>query len=122
MLLDDDPKLKTIAGRASKRLGLASELGEIIIAESHYGDCNEYNGIYQQRKTKLGKRTIREKHYYPANPKTDPQKTWREVLAGAVADWQALTEEQKNAYRDLSKYAPMTGFNLYIRTRLLSTP
>jgi len=120
MIVTADKKLKTMALTTRKRLGLADELGEIIIGESKYGDNNHFNGIYQMRVTLRGKKSCRMNHYYPDNPQTEAQQTNRAKMATAVSDWQALTEEQKNNYRALSKYTHMTGFNLYIKTRLLS--
>lgn len=120
MIVNDNPKLRHIALTTRRRIAKADELGEYIIGESYYGDENPYNGIFQMRMTKRGKRPVRMCHYFPAQPNTEAQQHVRENMRTAVAEWHNLTDEQKKAYKELSKFSRMTGFNLYIRTRLLS--
>lgn len=54
--------------------------------------------------------------FRPTNPKTANQKAQRELMAAAVAAWQALysgTQDEWNvAARDV--YPPISGFNYYV--------
>lgn len=72
-------------------------------------------GIYQQRHTLKGVKTIRMKFYTPTNPRTVPQQANRTKFANAMAAWQGLTEEEKEVYRTRAKKRSMFGWGLFIR-------
>lgn len=77
-------------------------------------------GIYQQRKCKEGKISIRMKFYAPPYTRTEGQDVCRVNFADAVSAWQALTTEQKGVYNNRAKYKNYSGYNLYLREYLLS--
>jgi hypothetical protein len=80
----------------------------------------EIRGIYQQRMTRKGKRTIKMKMYAPTNPQTVLQQTNRQKFADAVIAWQALTNEEKNVYNQLKYPDQMSGYNKFISQYLKS--
>ena len=54
------------------------------------------------------------RYTYPYNPKTEPQQAWRTVFGQAVANWQAMTDEQKLPYNEWVINKPLSGYNRYI--------
>jgi len=75
-------------------------------------------GIYQLRKCKEGKISIKMKFYTPANPQTQSQQDNRQKLSDAVAAYQILTDEQKAVYHKRAIGMRMSGYNLYIREQM----
>ena len=65
-----------------------------------------------------------ERYYVPFNPRTEFQQEGRSMLTYAVASWQGLPAESKEAwnyYQDYRRRRPiMSGYNLYISKFLLS--
>lgn len=60
-------------------------------------------------------------HFIPTNPKTAAQMVQRNLMAAAVAGWQALYAGTKETWdiaaRDV--YPPISGFNYYVMQYLL---
>lgn len=54
-------------------------------------------------------------YYYPYNPRTDEQQSWRNVFAYAVANWQGFDDDTKMYYNRLQFPRHMSGYNRYIR-------
>ncbi|MFH1706129.1 MAG: hypothetical protein ABH867_04465 [Patescibacteria group bacterium] len=52
--------------------------------------------------------------FYPYNPQTYYQQSWRSVFAQGVANWQGFDEVVKQEYKSKSKNLLMTGFNYYL--------
>ena len=99
--------------------GSPAYYGRGIFGETIYGDITEIPvdpsfGIYQQRKCKEGKITIKMKFYTPRNPRTENQQANRAIFAAAVAAYQLLTAEQKMAYHKRAVGKKFTGYNLFI--------
>lgn len=102
----------------------------VDFGNSFFGDCifgdfiavysDPSFGIYQQRKCKEGKITIKMKFYTPYNPQTEPQQLNRSKIIFAVLAWQGLTPEQKSAYNYNAKGTIYSGYNLFVREYLLS--
>ena len=78
-------------------------------------DPLEIKGIYRVWRRWGFTQNFKEKFYVPTNPQTEPQQANRQKFAGAVAGWQALTQEQKNQYNKLAIGRYMSGYNLFIR-------
>ena len=78
------------------------------------------SGIYQMRKCHEGKIPIQINFYLYVITHTPGQQTRREKFVAAVAEWQGLTEEQKNVYREKAKRKNFSGYNLYLREYMLS--
>jgi hypothetical protein len=72
-------------------------------------------GIYQMRHTKKGKQVIKMKFYAPTNPRTQKQQANRQKFAAAMAEWQNLTREEKQAYNIRAKKVRKFGWGLFIR-------
>jgi len=53
-------------------------------------------------------------YYYPYNPKTVAQQTWRNKFAYAVGYWQSFDNSTKAYYNALQYPNVMSGFNRYI--------
>jgi hypothetical protein len=100
---------------ARKKLSYPNCFGESIFGWSKYGHYNELAGIYQRRNGKKGKITVREKFYWPANPRTGFQEVNRFKYAEAISVWQAMRDEEKLPYRKRAVNLNFSGFNLFIK-------
>ncbi len=52
--------------------------------------------------------------FYPYNPRTYRQQTWRNQLKQAVSNWHGFNQTVKNQYNQKTKNLTMTGFNYYL--------
>jgi hypothetical protein len=52
--------------------------------------------------------------FYPYNPRTYRQQTWRNQLKQAVNNWHGFNQTVKNQYNQQAKNLTMTGFNYYL--------
>lgn len=52
--------------------------------------------------------------FYPYNPQTYYQQSWRSVFAQGVNNWQGFDETVKQEYKSKAKNLLMTGFNYYL--------
>lgn len=68
-------------------------------------------GIFQEMP--YGRRLL--KSYYPYNPRSFAQQTWRNKFAYSVGDFQALSPELKEWWRKQGNKQSMTGMNRFIR-------
>lgn len=84
------------------------------------GQKIELSGVYQKRHSAGRSIFVRERFYFPANPKTEAQLRTRQNIRSAVASWRSLTEEQKIAYNKRAEGLNMSGYNLYIREYIKS--
>ena len=104
--------------RIRKRLSRPNQYGESVFGYSRYGHYNKYAGVYQQRNGVSGKINVKEKYYWPANPQTAPQQTNRAKMTAGVLAWQALTDNQKDVYRERAKPMPFFGYHLFLKEYL----
>lgn len=103
-----------LAGEIRGKIGANSAYGYDGYGGFKYGAGAKFFGIWQVR-TRFDKRVqVKMKYYWPTNPQTEAQQAWRAIFSAGVSAWQALSEEAKDVYRDLSKYFNLTGFNLYM--------
>lgn len=113
------------------RLGLPREFGRSMFGFSKYGaECELFDigndetinvyGIY--KRVTRGPRLIvlREPYYIPRNPRSIPQQAQRNKMTSAVAEWQALTNNQKSIYNEKAKGKHMYGYNVFLSEYLLS--
>lgn len=70
---------------------------------------------YGNLKPKGGRGHQQRAHVIPYDPKTAHQQALRARIADATAGWHALTENQRQTYRDRAAPLPYTGFNLWIK-------
>jgi len=75
---------------------------------------NPHAGIYQQRRRKGGSITVREKFYWPANPRTDTQQAWRAVFTAGVVAYHALSADDKKYWKKKGAKYHMTGYNKFL--------
>ena len=99
--------------------------GEAFFGTGGYGSTDpnpnaEFYGIYQMRRCKEGRIPIQMKFYKPTNPQTVDQQSQRAKITTAVSEWQNLTDEQKEVYNVNARKYHITGYNLYVKNRLLS--
>jgi len=117
--------------KASKTIGRYREFGCSMLGAVKFGEDPVYfefadgekieiSGIYQSRKSKKGPVFVRERFYFPSNPRTESQITTRQNLSSAVSAWQDLTEELKNIYNERARGFNMSGYNFYIREYIKS--
>lgn len=108
------------------RMGRPMLCGQAMCGWSHCGEAIEQAGVYTMRRKrqgiwkwrngKFGKASVCVvSHYWPLNPKTDPQKICQDKFALAISGWQALTSEQKAVYNERAKGRVLSGYNLFIR-------
>lgn len=95
-------------------------LGTIYFGDIEYGENERLGGIYAKRTTPTKKITIRMKYYVPKNTQQPQQQTWRSKFADAVANWQSLTNEQKEVYNKKAVGKPRSGYNIALREYMLS--
>jgi hypothetical protein len=57
--------------------------------------------------------TQRVPYYRPTNPRTAAQQLMRKVFADATAAWQALSEEEKDEWREKAKQEGQVGAHLF---------
>ena len=93
---------------------LWQEFGVLSFGDSNFGEILQLSGIYQNRRSEIGRFSHRLKYYRPTDPKTEPQQTNREKFAAAIAAWQSLTNPQKLVYNERAKRKHLSGYNLKI--------
>ena len=120
MVILTKPYMPIPADKLKRALGKPNELSDIILGVSEYGDSNEAVGIYQIRHTKKGRRVVRSNFYYPTQTYEPAAVAAREKFATAITNWQISSDEVKNYWRWKAKKLKMTGFNLFIKTVMLS--
>ena len=81
-------------------------------------DPHNLHGIYQQRKCREGKITIKEKFYTPTNPRTEAQQQNRGKFARAIRAWHILSPEEKKAWHKKSVGKNLYGISLFIREQM----
>ncbi len=69
---------------------------------------------------KRGRLTIARQKPIPTDPQTDLQLAQRQVYRDAVADWNALTPEEKEAYRGVCP--GLTPYQCYMKSALVYVP
>ena len=84
----------TLGARARKKLG-----GKIIY-HVRYGKQEQY------------------KYTTPTNPQTEDQQANRSKFATAVAAWQALSEDQKSAWRKKALGSTIPGYQFFLRKEM----
>jgi len=52
--------------------------------------------------------------FYPYNPQTYYQQSWRSIFIQGVDNWQGFNETVKGQYKEKAKNLIMTGFNFYL--------
>ncbi len=102
------------------KLGTSSNFGQLTFGETRFGQFKSEYGIYQQRRKRKIKITIKTKFYLPKNPKTERQMINRLKFKEAVKKWQNLTNNEKEKYNISTKYKNLSGYNLFIKLTLLS--
>lgn len=109
-----------VAGKIRGKIRASSGYGTRKYGGFHYGSGADVQGIYRVLSF-FGKQVqLKEKLYWPTNPRTGPQQTWRQIYADSVVAWQSLTDEQKEIYNEIAKNKPYSGYNLFQKEYLLS--
>jgi hypothetical protein len=110
------------APMVQKKLGRPSLLGEFVLGWSWLGHRNDYAGIYQKRHNFKENRVlpVKERFYWPTNPQTPTQQSWRETFADGMQEWASLTPEERAWYNNRALLLNLHGVNLFMREYLLS--
>lgn len=109
--------------------GWSCGFGAIRFGYGKYGDDNLAQGIYQRRHTGYNNHGyiaglpknvyyVRMKSYRPTNPNTESQQIARQVFREVIAEWQALTNEQKRVYSERGAKRNLSGYNVFISEHL----
>lgn len=61
---------------------------------------------------------IARRFFSPSNPRTAAQTARRIAYQSAVADWHALTAEEKSQWKEAGKARHITGFNAFLSATL----
>jgi len=61
-------------------------------------------------------------YYFPTNPRTGLQQSWRQIFANGMAAWHALSAEEKTAWNAEGRAHRLTGWSLFARHYLLTHP
>ena len=117
--------------KISKKWGRPTKYGVALYADNQYGD-DGYGagafgntddlgyGIYQQRKCKEGKITVKMKFYEPTQTWSQAKEDSQNKFAAAVAAYQLLTAEQKLVYHKRAVGRHFTGYNLFLKEYMSS--
>jgi hypothetical protein len=104
----------------SKKFSRSNCYGRANYGFSQYGHEDELAAIYQKKYFKNGPAISKENFYWPTNPRTPEQQSWREVFKNGKEAWQLLPNSEKKFYREKAKSYHFTGFNLFMRYWLKS--
>lgn len=102
------------------KIGRPADYGDKWYGWNEYGAFEDIYGIYRRRPTEKGVTLVKCQFYWPTNPQTAPQQSWRGVFTDGVIAYQALSEGEKETYRKEAEGKPLSGFNLYLREYLLA--
>ncbi|MBA7582563.1 hypothetical protein ES708_24494 [subsurface metagenome] len=69
---------------------------------------------------KRGSKTLLRRKPIPTDPKSPAQLTWRQVYRDAVASWNSLTTEEKEAWRGICPR--LTAYQCFMRSELVYVP
>jgi len=110
---------------AESMFNFGALFGIAVLGIDDYGAAAQiktdlFAGIYQQRKCREGKITIKEKFYVPTQRYTAVAIAARAKFAAAVAAYQILTEAQRLVYHKRAVGLHQSGFNLFIKEYMLS--
>lgn len=108
-----DEKQRTYFFSGWGKFGFSGGFGLIRPGIARYGFYSDLAGVYQRRKTKIGKRGIRCIFYITSNPQTPAQQANRMKFRDGMLAWQALTptEKQKIIYSaKRARIAPQSYF------------
>jgi hypothetical protein len=97
-----------------KRYGKPNQFGQVVYGWSWFGNTDEKIDVYRLRHYNSKKMSGNLPYYMTANPQTEEQQTNRAKFSNAVASWQNLTDEEKNAYNELSTGTNKSGYNIFI--------
>ena len=100
---------------ARKKFGLPNFFGGAWYGVSVYGDDIEMSGVYQERHYNKKRVSVRMRHMFPANPRTEKQQAWRNLFRLGVNTWHDLTDNEKELYNERAKRYHFEGFNLFLR-------
>jgi len=130
-MLETNNKKFLLSNTAQKSIGGFCEFGcsmygktyygkEPVVIEFEDGKILEISGVYQKRKSKKGTFIVKERFYFPKNPRTESQQAVRQNIRNAVVFWQDLTSNEKAQYNERAKGKNFSGYNLFIREYILS--
>ena len=110
---------------AESTFNFGALFGVAVLGFDNYGASSQiqtdlFAGIYQQRKCREGKITIREKFYVPTQTWSQAKENAQVKFAAAIAAYQILTEAQKLVYHKRAVGMHLSGYNLFIKEYMLS--
>jgi len=85
-------------------------LGLMKLGWNRLGD----DRVRYELKRKSSQFCIRTKHYWPKNPQTETQQTWRAIFSAGVTAWHALTASEKLYYNRLKFPERQSGFTRFM--------
>lgn len=125
------PYEKIPAFKITKRLGRPNQCGWAICGWSQCGDVNDCSGVYQQRVRRLdfwtpgytpaGKKdNFIMKPAWPSQPPSEARDAQQAKFSTALSMWQALTNEQKQAYNLIATRRSRRGYDYFMSKTLKS--
>ena len=114
-----------------KRLGLPNKCGWAVPGWSQCGDDNDFTGVYQQRRRRIGcwhawrignpkPLNFVMKPAWPSQPASALRDAQQEKLKTALPMWQALTSAEKDVYNVIATKRSKRGYDLFMRQTLKS--
>ena len=108
-----------------KRLGLPNKCGWAVPGWSQCGDDNDFTGVYQARKKRIGNwhnwrigdpkpLTFVMKPTWPTPVYCAANEARRAKLKTALSMWQALTNAEKNVYNDIASRISKRGYDYFM--------
>lgn len=126
----DSPQ-KEMGFTIQKRLGSPNMFGWIIPGWSEFGDDNEYSGVYQQRRPRVGngklapiqfgsQKNFIQRPCWPSQPPSAARDAQQAKFSTALSMWQNLTEDEKRAYNEKASKISKRGYDLFMSITLKS--
>jgi hypothetical protein len=122
---------KIPAFKITKQLGLPNMCGWAIPGWSECGDDNNYSGVYQARRRRIGNNenwrigdpkplNFFMRPYWPTQPPSALRDAQQDKFKTALLMWQALTSEQKMFYNRIATRRSKRGYDLFMSQTLKS--
>jgi len=109
-----------VAASVSGIWGLTGELGWNRLGLFALGLENPDAGILRTRPSPTGQQTVLYPFYTQYAPRTPGQQACSSLFASGMADWSALSPEEKEEFNERAKRYRLHGVNLFMREYLKS--
>lgn len=115
--------VKSVQGLCSDdfwgKLGVSCGFGLALLGTTQMGDNNDRAGIYSHKHTRKGRKISKMRSYAPTNNQLTNQQYWRNIFKNGINAWNALDNEQRQAYNDLKYPTAPNGHIRFMKKYLI---